>query len=296
MATSRGCIFRCTYCCNVDGSPIRRASVDHVIAELQDLRQREPRIQGVNIHDDSFFSGSNAWLEEFSGRMKSEVGLPFVVRMSPSVVTLKRIEMLKEAGLAYVTMGLEASGRLNKKLFHRHETRKSYLKAAHIVLDAGLYLSTDILIHNPYEKEADLRELAETLNALPRPNWGVVGLSLTPFPGTALYDRCVRDKMLDRFSTDAYDSMLIPSRSGGYLTPQFWLLLNTQLLPRISPELGKRLIAMGPDNPQAVRMVENLAATMRRTRAVTRWFRHYVPCLYSTASWILTSLFRRRKK
>ena len=296
MATSRGCVFRCAYCCNVNGSPVRRASVDHVIAELKNLRQMEPRIKGVNIHDDSFFSGSDAWLKEFCGRMKAEVGLPFVVRMSPSFVTSERIKMLKEAGLEYVTMGLEASGRLNKQVFQRHETPQSYLKAAHIVLDEGLYLSTDILLDNPYEREEDLREVAETLNALPRPNWGIVGLSLTPFPGTSLFSRCVKDKMLDRFATDAYDSMLIPSRVGGYRTPRFWLLLNTQLLPRISPSLGARLIAMGPDNPQAVRMVESLAATMRRTQAITRGLWRWAPWLYSAVRWILEGLFQRRKR
>jgi radical SAM superfamily enzyme YgiQ (UPF0313 family) len=296
MATSRGCVFRCAYCCNVNGSPVRRASVDHVIAELKDLRKREPRIQGVNIQDDSFFSGSDAWLKEFCGRMKAEVGLPFIVRMSPSFVTQERIDLLKSGGMEYVTMGLEASGRLNKQVFQRHETPQAYLKAARIILDSGVYLSTDILINNPYEKEEDLREIARTLNALPRPNWGVVGLSLTPFPNTALYTRCVRDQMLDRFATDAYDSMLVASRPGGYLTPRFWLLLNMQILPRISPALGEQLIAMGPDNPQALRMVEGLAAYLRRTKAVTTWLRAYTPWLYSAAGFLLKGLFRLRKR
>ncbi len=296
MATSRGCVFRCAYCCNVNGAPVRRAGVEHVIAELKSLRAREPRIAGVNIQDDSFFTGSEAWLKEFCTRMKAEIGLPFIVRMSPAFVTKERIELLKAGGLEYVTMGLEASSRLNKQVFNRNETPQSYLKAARIILDSGVYLSTDILIHNPYEKEEDLREIAQTLNALPRPNWGVVGLSLTPFPNTPLYARCVKDKMLDRFSTDAYDSMLVASRPGGYRTPRFWLLLNMQVLPRVSPEMGARLIELGPQNPQALRTVESLAAYLRRTKAVTTWLRRRTPWLYAAAGLILTALFQRERK
>lgn len=296
MATSRGCVFKCAYCCNVNGAPVRRANVDHVIAELKNLRKIEPRITGVNIQDDSFFSGSDAWLKEFCSRMKEEVGLPFIVRMSPAFVTRERIELLKSAGLEYVTMGLEASSRLNKHIFHRHETPQSYLKAARIVLEAGVYLSTDILINNPYETEADLREVAQTLNALPRPGWGVVGLSLTPFPNTALYARCLKDKMLERFATDAYDSMLVASRPGGYITPRFWLLLNMKILPRVSGAVGEQLIEMGPGNPQAVMRVETLASYLKKSAAVTAFMRKYVPWLYNGTSFVLQLMFKRHKR
>ncbi len=296
MATSRGCVFRCSYCCNVDGAPVRRASVDHVIAELTNLRKIAPRIQGVNIQDDSFFSGSDAWLKDFCVRMKAEVGLPFIVRMAPAFVTRERIELLKAAGMEYVTMGLEASSRLNKHVFHRHETPQSYLKAALIILEAGVYLSTDILINNPYETEEDLKEVARTLNALPRPGWGVVGLSLTPFPGTGLYARCVKDKMLERFATDAYDSMLVASRPGGYITPRFWLLLNMKILPRVSSVVGEQLIAMGPRNPQAALRVETLGAYLKRSAAVTTALRKYVPWLYSATAFVLQMMFRRRQR
>jgi hypothetical protein len=106
----------------------------------------------------------------------------------------------------------------------------------------------------------------------------------------------VKDKMLERFSTDAYDSMLVASRPGGYRTPRFWLLLNTQILPRISPEMGERLIALGPQNPQAIRTVEGLAAYLRRTKAVTTWLRLHTPWLYAAAGHMLTGLFRRRRR
>jgi hypothetical protein len=280
MITSRGCVYRCAYCCNVNGAPVRRSSVERVIGELRSLRQREPRITGVNFQDDCFYAGSDEWLKTFCSRMKAEVGLPFIGRMIPRYVTKERIEILKSGGLAYVTMGLEASDRLNREVFNRRVTATSFVKAATTVLESGLHLSIDVLIHNPYEKEEDLRQVGEILNQLPRPNWSVVALPLTPFPNTPLYERCVRDGTLDRFPTDAFDSMLVPSRPGAYRTPAFWLKLNTILLPVISPVQGAKLIAAGSHHPQAVRIVERMAARVERAQRVSAWLKHWMPWMY----------------
>lgn len=269
MLTSRGCAYRCSYCCNVNGAPVRRAGVDRVIAELRSVRKRAPGIVGVNFQDDIFFTGSDEWMAEFCGRMKSEVGLPFIARMIPRYVTPARIRMMKEAGLDYVTMGLEASDRVNQTVFNRRETAENFVKAARIILGEGLYLSTDIIINNPCETEEDLRNVALTLNALPRPRWGVVALSLTAFPGTALHERMTRDGLVDRLATDPYDSMLIPSRPGAYMTPRFWLLLNTQILHAVPAHMGAALISSGPRNPQAARMVERLATQLRWAQKIS---------------------------
>jgi radical SAM superfamily enzyme YgiQ (UPF0313 family) len=295
LITSRGCPYKCAYCCNVNRGPIRRASVEHVIRELKQVRDQCPDLAGVNIQDDAFFSGSEDWVADFCRRMKDEIGLPFIVRMIPRFATPERLVRFKDGGLRYVTMGLEGSARINRNVFSRPEDNRSFLKAAQAVLQAGLLLSVDIIVDNPYETEDDLREIALTLNALPRPNWWTVSLSLTPFPGTPLYARCVKDGMLERFATDAYDSMLMPFREGGYVTPRFWRLLNSQLLPLISPELGARLIAEGPSDPNAVRTVERLSAWMGRTRRATAWFRDHLPGLHGLTATLVRSLSSRAR-
>ncbi len=293
LVTSRGCVYRCAYCCNVYGAPVQRASVDRVIAELVAMRRAAPGIRGVNIQDDSFYSGSEEWLREFCQRMKTEVGLPFIIRMIPRFVTPARLEMFKAAGLQYVTMGLQGSTRVNREVFNRKEDSRSFLKAAQAVLAAKLWLSIDLIVHNPYETEADLREVALTLNQLPRPHWWIVALALTPFPNTPLYARCVKDRMLDRFATDAYDSMLIPSRPGGYQTPTFWLQLIRIVLPRVSPEMGAKLIALGPQDPRAAQMVNRLAKSIEATRKATGWLRDNVPTGYALMYRLLRRFSRR---
>lgn len=280
IMTSRGCPNQCTYCCNVNRTKTCRQSVDRVIDELKQLREKHPQIEGVNFQDDAFFAGPREWVEEFCRRMKAEVGFPFIIRMIPRLVTPERIELFKSGGCHYVTMGLQGSDRINRTLYKRQENKASFLKAAKAVLDAGLYLSIDVIVHNPYETEDDLREVARTLNSLPRPNWGVVTLPLTAFPRTALYNRFAKDERLDELATDPYDSMLIPSGTGGYLTPEFWLLIMKLLLPAVPSELGAQLVAMDPSSPTDVKNVVRLARRVQRARKLSGWLRRRMPGLY----------------
>ena len=294
LVTSRGCAYRCAYCCNVYGSPVRRQSVDRVIAEVRHVKEKEPRIAGINIQDDSFYAGSDEWLREFCAKWKREIGLPFIARMIPRYISPARLEWLKDAGLQYVTMGLEGSDHVNREVYGRKETAASFLKGARTVLESGLWLSIDYIIHNPYETEEDLRAVARTLNALPRPHWWTVCLSLTPFPGTPLYARCLKDGTLDRFATDAYDSMLKPSRPGGYLTPSFWIDLITVVLPNVNPELGARFIEAGAEDPRNAASVRSLAKAFRMAKRTTTWLRDRMPWLYAAAYRLLRLRAGRR--
>lgn len=295
LVTSRGCAYRCAYCCNVYGAPVRRQSVDRVIAEVRHVKETAPGIAGINIQDDSFYAGSEDWLREFCRRWKNEIGLPFITRMIPRYITPERLALLQDAGLQYVTMGLEGSDRVNREVYDRKETGASFLKAARTVLASGLWLSIDYIIHNPYETEADLREIARVLNALPRPHWWIVCLSLTPFPHTPLHARCVKDKTLDRFATDAYDSMLNPAKPGGYLTPPFWLDLLTIVLPNVGPALGARLIEAGPGDPRNAATVRSLAKWFRIAKGTTARLRDRTPWLYA-ALYRFLRLFSRRRR
>lgn len=295
LVTSRGCAYRCAYCCNVYGAPVRRQSVDRVIAEVRHVKETAPGIAGINIQDDSFYAGSEDWLREFCRRWKSEIGLPFITRMIPRYITPERLALLQDAGLQYVTMGLEGSDRVNREVYDRKETGASFLKAARTVLASGLWLSIDYIIHNPYETEADLRDIARVLNALPRPHWWIVCLSLTPFPHTPLHARCVKDKTLDRFATDAYDSMLNPAKPGGYLTPPFWLDLLTIVLPNVGPALGARLIEAGPGEPRNAATVRSLAKWFRIAKGTTARLRDRTPWLYA-ALYRFLRLFSRRRR
>jgi hypothetical protein len=64
------------------------------------------------------------------------------------------------------------------------------------------------------------------------------------------------------------------------MTPRFWRLLLTKLLPAISPQVAGPLIKAGPRNPQAVQAVERLARLTQRLRKLSAFLRDHLPFLY----------------
>ncbi len=189
--------------------------MNRIIEELQYALKKLPFLHGINIQDDSFFLGSDKWLEEFCLRIKTEFNLPYIARIMPKFASGKRLRYLKNGGLKYVCIGLQGSERLNHEFYRRKETNESFVKACLTLAGLEIFYVVDVILDVIYETEDDLREVARTLNKLPRP-FKVMAYSMTPFPGTAFYEKVQADGLLDKFSADAYESMCKATKPGGY--------------------------------------------------------------------------------
>ena len=162
MITSRGCPFSCAYCCNsflsrlYGTKKIRKRSPGNVIAELCAVIKQFPDIILVNIHDDCFLAHSREWHEEFVRDYKKWVARPFIVRSTPLHLTEEKVQILKPAGLAWVTMGLQSgSERINREVYHRHVSNDKFLEATDIVRKHGISGYYDVILDNPFETEED---------------------------------------------------------------------------------------------------------------------------------------------
>ncbi|MCX7022287.1 MAG: radical SAM protein [bacterium] len=225
LLTSRGCPYQCTYCVNsffwrqFGKQWLRRRSVENSIAEIAWIRQKMPFIRGINIQDDSFFMGSDEWLEDFCRRYKAEVGLPFIARMIPRFTTEKRIELLADAGFDYAGIGLQTgSERLSLEVYERVQDNAKFLENDWILSKYGVAKSYDILVDNPFETERDTLETIDILLRLKKPFY-VVTYSLTPFPETRFYDKAKSAGFLDRMP-DPYNSAMYATDPDNYYTPK----------------------------------------------------------------------------
>jgi radical SAM superfamily enzyme YgiQ (UPF0313 family) len=256
LTTSRGCPYRCTYCCNVNHKHISRASIDHIMLELKQAKEIFPDLVGINIEDDCFFLGSDEWTRDFSVRLKNEINLPFIIRIIPRFASKERLELLRDHGLKYVSLGLQGSERLNRDIYLRKETNKSVIDSCNIMAKLGITYIIDIILDNVYETEDDLREIASTLNQLKRP-FKLNLFSMTVFPGTKFYEKVVNDNLLDKFSTDPYESVNLPSKKDGYKTPLYWKRLYDVISINSGREIDK-LIKSNPLDEHSVKLVDKL--------------------------------------
>ncbi len=297
LTTSRGCPYHCAYCCNVNRFAIRRNSIENIMKELEYVKKVLPFTCGLNIQDDSFYLGSDEWIGEFCKELKTRFGWPFVVRLMPRLVSEKRIKLLKEGGVEFVSMGIQGSDRLNKELYNRVENSENFIKACRILCQYNIKYVIDVLLDNPYETEDDLKNIAHTLNRAPKP-FGVNAFSLTLFPGTELAKRAKAEGYYDKFSTDPYEGQTLQTysfltklyrheydlgKTGKYMTPVPWRKLIYAIAPMAPEATVKRIIERGVMTPGSVKEIEGLYKRYAIMVKFGNWVKEIAPSLFVVA-------------
>lgn len=203
---SRGCPYNCSYCYvsilrdvyDEKGKQFYRArSVQHIMGELEYVKQHFPKVARVKIDDDTSFAFGQEWMDEFLVEYPKRVGIPFECLLIPPMLRPDMLERLMDAGLIRVQTGIESgSSKESKEIHNRAPGNTHILKFAEANKKLGLDIVYDIIIDNPHATEAMKLETAEFLLELPRP-YSIYFYSLNYFPGTALTKKGLADGTLE---------------------------------------------------------------------------------------------------
>lgn len=200
---SRGCPFpSCRFCSNsvmdrlYPGQRYHRTrSVSHVLGEVAYARARFPRLRRIRFDDEEFPVGRE-WFDEFCARWPREGGLPFEIHMDPRVVTLDRLQRLKEVGLDMVFMGIQSTEAVNRDLYDRQVSDEQVLRATAAVHESGVHAGYQVILDDPVSTPEDKRRLFELLLRVPRP-YEMILFSLTVYPGSAIEEELRRRGLID---------------------------------------------------------------------------------------------------
>lgn len=212
--TGRGCPHKCTYCINdtlknlYEGqSYLRWRSIDHVIGELQWVKKNLPYVGCVWISDDSFFARNPKNLELFCKEYKEKIGLPFTCLGSPLTVTEEKMEMLVDAGLTYIQLGIESGSRSIQELFNRKNmSNEVIMKAIKIInkyKDRMFPPAYDFILDVPYETDENKIESLRFIADIPKP-FRLQPFSLVLYPGTKLYQMAKADGIISDDKSEVY--------------------------------------------------------------------------------------------
>jgi radical SAM superfamily enzyme YgiQ (UPF0313 family) len=204
IITSRGCpyIYRQIY--EGKGTVVRRRSVDNVLKELMGIKEKGYTF--IRFMDDLFIL-SHEWVEEFSKKYQSQIGLPFSCLVRANYVSGDITKMLHEAGCYRMTMGVEAGNDyVRNKILKRNMSKEQILNAARVIKDAGIRLTTANILAIPGGSlDADLETLH--LNIQCRPNYASVAL-MEAYPRTEIYEYAKKEGLLDEKHLDVVGSSI----------------------------------------------------------------------------------------
>jgi radical SAM superfamily enzyme YgiQ (UPF0313 family) len=201
--TGRGCPHKCAYCINdaiknlYQGEGyLRWRSIDHVMNELLWVKEHMPYVGYIWISDDAFFARSLKNIKEFCSEYKTKIGLPFSVLASPLTITEQKMELLVDAGLIYVQMGIQSGSSRIQELFNRKAMTND--KMMNVIRVINKYKgnmfppSYDFILDTPYETDVDQIESLRFISNIPKP-FRLQPFALVLYPGTKLHQMAKAD-------------------------------------------------------------------------------------------------------
>lgn len=229
---SRGCLFQCTYCINAKlkelfsgkGRYFRKMSISKYIERIRALKQLLPKTKYIWLIDDDFFARSVDELREFSEEFPKQVGFPFECETSPMDITQEKMDLLVKAGLWRIKMGIESgSERTKKEVYKRYMSNEAVMRASRIISGyPQVVVYYFFIISNPYEQREDLTQTARLILDIPRPFYVII-YNLVFYPGTVLYDRAVRDGLIEGSRDSGYE---LDTRGGLQYKKHVWKSKN----------------------------------------------------------------------
>jgi anaerobic magnesium-protoporphyrin IX monomethyl ester cyclase len=193
---TQGCPYRCTYCGNtaflaIDKkyASVRQTPVDYIVEECKAALEKHPHIRTFVFDDDCMAALPVPVLEEFAEKWRREVDVPFFVAgVIPSFVDREKLEILLEAGMNRMRMGIQSGSDAMLKFFKRPNKPGLIHSVARTLGDYSAYMippAFDIIVDIPVEEKADVEATLRLVHDMPRP-FTLSVFSLRLIPGTEL--------------------------------------------------------------------------------------------------------------
>ncbi len=202
LNTSRGCSFRCSYCCTPVLWPgnVRRFSPERMVEEIKYQRQMFPGVE-IGFCDDSFFS-DRRWLDRFLELIRP-MNIKFQCIGRADHLNREYVEKLAAAGMTYIAFGVETGNSDRQKRLHKNLDFSRMFETMRCLADYKIKTKCFFMLGFPDETP---EEIVETINlAVKLRMLGMTYFSIFPvtlYPGTELAGQFPEDSF--RCALDAH--------------------------------------------------------------------------------------------
>jgi len=203
VTTSRGCPCNCTFC-GVKatwGKPFRMRSPENVLDEIEQAIEAYS-IDRVFFQDDNLTANRKRAAAIFDGMMERGLNITWEAHNGLQVSTLndELLEKMKGSGCVSFTAGIESGNAEILRQVRKPVNLKTLPGTLRKAQDLGIDVRGFFIIGFPGETREQIRQTCEFARSL-RLSVSAFAI-LTPLPGSALYNDCVAQGLLDEASLD----------------------------------------------------------------------------------------------
>jgi radical SAM superfamily enzyme YgiQ (UPF0313 family) len=199
LVASRGCSRNCEFCCvqNVYGRKVKRLPIEKVIAQIKMRRSRK-----VIFLDDNLVT-SRSWAFKLFSSLK-----PYKLKIGGQVpvkfiLDTELFNAAVEAGLRFIFVGVETIDDAALPYFRKAVPVEAYAKAIRRCRKAGVFFHAGLIFGMDFHTTSIFDKTLDFIIQHSVPS--VSAYVLTPYPGTALYDRLLKENRIMHFNWSYYD-------------------------------------------------------------------------------------------
>jgi tRNA A37 methylthiotransferase MiaB len=193
IMTSRGCPFNCSYCCHMWQRKVRNRSIDNVIDELKEVKQRYGTKQ-FEFKDDTFTLNRKRTMEFCERLISEKLKINWSCTTRVDLLDEGLIKKMKKAGCNIIKLGFETGSERILKETKKGVTFAQMKTVAELLNRHGIFWSGYFMVGLPMETEEDIRQTYKLMKEL---NPYYVGLGVyNPFPQTELFEQGVQMGLL----------------------------------------------------------------------------------------------------
>lgn len=237
LLTHRGCPFQCTFCGHNSGFKVRYHTPERVVEEISQIVENfAPKV--VRFEDETFglhMKRTKAILQGILDRgLHKKVAFSAQTRVDR--IDPEFIDLLKRANFETLELGVESGNPEILKGIKKGITLDQVEYAVKLAKQADLLVWCKFILGHPHETVATIRD---TVNFIVRINPDRLSVStMTPFPGTPIYDMAIKGeggyRMLgdDWRSFDKYSTGILELENvslGTLKAYQIWCYLKLYL-------------------------------------------------------------------
>lgn len=190
LVASKGCVARCTFCHRWDKG-IRYIPVDTVMQRIAEVVEKYD--VGFLAFGDENFGTDRKWLVEFCEKIRPYDVLWRVVGMRVNRISRDVVEMMKEAGCAFIGYGMESGSQRMLDTMEKKTTIEQNREAIKNTIELGIASPVQIVLGMPGENDETVAETidfcvyGQTVAEWQNPNDLSINYAQA-LPGTPLYE------------------------------------------------------------------------------------------------------------
>lgn len=197
IISARGCPNKCIFCdTSVFRRQIRFHSPEYVL-EMVDRLVKDFKIKEIAFEDDQFLLKKDRVAKICEGFLKAKWGISWCCSgRVDSAKDLQLFRLMKRSGCWQISYGIESGNQRILDFAKKGTTIDQIEKAIHLTHEAGISSKGYFILGLPYETEKTMEDTIRFATSLPLRDISV--FTLTPFPGSRMYDIADQHGTLDK--------------------------------------------------------------------------------------------------